>query len=427
LLIADPAVLKSVSPSQAFVGQTVTFTLTVTNDGNTPVTSVVITDPISSFLDIVQLTSTKGTTAINGHSAVFNIGTVNPGEVITLTIVTRVNNTAVATTDIVNVATLTHNSNGTTTSETSNSVTFRILGQPSLPITGEESPASDANRPAQLAWIISWVFIFMGLILSAYGIYHLRGAGAHRQKARVYVEIGVALLLISFIWGVSGLRLLQGEATAVSVPSGQHLQLVSSSTAQPNPFLPAVVIVVPTSTPEPIETLPAYPTPTPPPAAVAPGPTTTALDSSSVTRILIPSQKVDAEVKYIPFDGLSWDMKGLRQEVAWLGNTSWPGLGSNTALAGHITLKGGILGPFHYLDKLEPSAEIIVYTEQNAYTYTVREQHTVEPTDLSVTEVTQTPQITLITCTDWDQQTKTFLRRRIVVADLVAVTSLPQP
>jgi hypothetical protein len=65
------------------------------------------------------------------------------------------------------------------------------------------------------------------------------------------------------------------------------------------------------------------------------------IDTSPVNRIIIPVLAVDKIVKYVPYDGFTWMIAGLQQEVAWLGDTSWPGLGSNTALAAHVTLRTG--------------------------------------------------------------------------------------
>jgi CheY-like chemotaxis protein len=92
-----------------------------------------------------------------------------------------------------------------------------------------------------------------------------------------------------------------------------------------------------------------------------------------VERIVIPGLLLDTIVKYVPYDGYSWMINGLRDEVAWMGNTSWPGLGSNTGLAGHVTVAGYGDGPFRHLDELLPGDVVVLYTEKNSYTYHVRE------------------------------------------------------
>ena len=102
-----------------------------------------------------------------------------------------------------------------------------------------------------------------------------------------------------------------------------------------------------------------------------------------------------------------------------MGNTSWPGLGSNTALAGHVTVTGLGDGPFRHLDELQAGEVVILYTEKNVYTYNVRDHRVTDDGDMSVILATDNPQITLITCIDWDQESRTYLRRLVVFADLV--------
>jgi len=170
-------------------------------------------------------------------------------------------------------------------------------------------------------------------------------------------------------------------------------------------------------------TLPVFPIPTPTfiPTASSDGETP---DTSPVVRLVIPALSVDAEVKYVPFDEETWLISGLKQEIAWLGNSSWPGLGGNTALAGHVTVRGIGNGPFRYLDQLKTGDTLKVYTERAIYTYRVREQIVVGENDLWIVESTATSQLTLITCTDWNKDFQTYLKRLVVFADLEGSTPI---
>lgn len=107
-----------------------------------------------------------------------------------------------------------------------------------------------------------------------------------------------------------------------------------------------------------------------------------------------------------------------------MGNTSWPGLGSNTALAGHVTLRTGADGPFRYLDELKSGDLVYVYTDENMYSYSVRDILQVDQTDMDVVKATENSILTLITCSDWDSASETYLKRLIVVSDLVNVKSM---
>jgi sortase A len=128
---------------------------------------------------------------------------------------------------------------------------------------------------------------------------------------------------------------------------------------------------------------------------------------------------LDTVVKYVPFDGVTWMIAGLRQEVAWMGDTSWPGLGGNTGLAGHVTVAGMGDGPFRHLDELPTGEVVLLYTEKNIYTYQVRESKVTDDGDLSVISPTNDAQITLITCVDWDEDNHLYLNRLVVFADLI--------
>lgn len=181
------------------------------------------------------------------------------------------------------------------------------------------------------------------------------------------------------------------------------------------PFMPAYKFV----TPEPYTPLPDYPIPSP--VIQKTQESGAPLDTSPIIRLVIPTLDVDAIVKYVPYNEttLTWQIDGLREEIAWLGNTSWPGLGSNTVLAGHITVRGLGNGPFRYLENISPGDQLTVYTEANKYTYQVREQVVVNETDMAVTLPTVGTQLTLITCTGWDDELDLYRFRRVVFADMV--------
>ncbi|MBI5828716.1 MAG: sortase [Chloroflexi bacterium] len=90
-------------------------------------------------------------------------------------------------------------------------------------------------------------------------------------------------------------------------------------------------------------------------------------------------------------------------------------------LAGHVALRNIGQGPFYAIGLLRAGDEVRVYTEKNVYTYAVREQQTVQPTDLGVTAATGPPQLTLLTCSGWDAAAHAYTQRLVVMADLVRV------
>ena len=142
---------------------------------------------------------------------------------------------------------------------------------------------------------------------------------------------------------------------------------------------------------------------------------------NSYDQIVIPSLKINTPIVPKQYAELSWDLTALGQDVALLENIPNQTSGKNIVLAGHVTVRDGSNGPFRYLWKMEPGDTILLKKGDLTYTYSVREQVLVFPDDISVLEDSQSEQLTLITCTTWDEDTLSYLRRRVITADLESV------
>ena len=103
----DPAIAKSVDPTKAAIGDKVTFTIEVTNNGTVAATNVVVVDPLPANLDIVSAKSSpSGTVDLSTPGTVkVTIASVSPGDLFTIKIITTVN--GLGTPPINNTATLT--------------------------------------------------------------------------------------------------------------------------------------------------------------------------------------------------------------------------------------------------------------------------------------------------------------------------------
>jgi uncharacterized repeat protein (TIGR01451 family) len=90
----DPAVTKLGDPSQAEIGDTVTYTIEVFNNGTQNATNVVVVDTKPDFLNIVSVVVVPAgpTVTISGNTLTVNIGTVAPSDRFTITVETVVNN-----------------------------------------------------------------------------------------------------------------------------------------------------------------------------------------------------------------------------------------------------------------------------------------------------------------------------------------------
>ncbi len=131
--IADPVIVKLVDPQLALPGETVVYTITVTNKGTLAAQNVVVTDTVPAVLQLLSTSTTQGTVTTSGNTATFNVGTVAPGQVITLIIKAKIRPDAPTPSDVTNTATM---------GDKSASALLRIT-KGVLPATGE--PPEDAS------------------------------------------------------------------------------------------------------------------------------------------------------------------------------------------------------------------------------------------------------------------------------------------
>jgi len=106
-------------------------------------------------------------------------------------------------------------------------------------------------------------------------------------------------------------------------------------------------------------------------------------------RLQIPAIGVDHPV--VQGDGWEQLKKGVGQHIG----SPNPGEKGNLVLSAHNDIFGEI---FRDLDKLKPGDEIIVFTSQRTYTYSVQQYQIVEPTQVEVMAPSQEPVVTLISC-----------------------------
>jgi LPXTG-site transpeptidase (sortase) family protein len=146
--IADPAIFKTADPVQASVGESVTFTLTVTNKGNSPAPNVVITDALPAIFDVTAVnvsgapfgTSVNVTPPIGTGSAPYTVvvtlgGDLDVTDVVAIEIVTTVNGQG--NPPISNTASLTTTAQTDVVSNNSDTVTITVrTPRLKLPSTG---------------------------------------------------------------------------------------------------------------------------------------------------------------------------------------------------------------------------------------------------------------------------------------------------
>lgn len=128
--------------------------------------------------------------------------------------------------------------------------------------------------------------------------------------------------------------------------------------------------------------------------------------SEQAQRIQIGTIGVDAPV--VMGDSAEQLKKGVGQNLI---NPINPGEKGNLVLSAHNDIYGEI---FRDLDQLKAGDEIIIYTNQRSYVYTVRETKIVEFDEVEVMAPTREPVVTLISCYPY----RVDKQRIIVIADL---------
>ncbi|HYF65822.1 MAG TPA: hypothetical protein VD886_23535 [Herpetosiphonaceae bacterium] len=140
-VISPVSISKTVNPNNGLPNDLITFSIQVRNNETQRQTNVVVTDRILDFLEIVSVTTTKGTVTTNGQDIRVDIGTLEPGETVTITITVRIRPTAQPGDTGINVADVTSsNPSGTSTSTTSNPVAISVGQAPPSGLPNTSSP-----------------------------------------------------------------------------------------------------------------------------------------------------------------------------------------------------------------------------------------------------------------------------------------------
>jgi len=131
----------------------------------------------------------------------------------------------------------------------------------------------------------------------------------------------------------------------------------------------------------------------------------------------IPKIGLNSQVVGIPYQGNTWNVQWLSNDVGHLEGTAYPTHFGNSVIAGHLNLPDGTDGPFADIHQLAWGDQIIIHLDGHDYVYEVREIFQTNPNDLDIlVKDGNYDWLTLITCKDYDPATQSFGLRTVVVA-----------
>jgi uncharacterized repeat protein (TIGR01451 family) len=174
--LGDPVISKTGDPSCCEPGDPVSFTITVTNVGTGNATNVVVEDTLPPELILLSVVPSKGLLTVNGNYFQVVIGTVAPGEVVTIIIQAIVGEGSPVDIVITNIARLESDQGPR---ESSFNVAIKAAGQcqtpPILPPTGQ--PMAEPEAAVSL-WLLA-----AGLLVLLFGV-----VLTVRTRARVPID-----------------------------------------------------------------------------------------------------------------------------------------------------------------------------------------------------------------------------------------------
>jgi LPXTG-site transpeptidase (sortase) family protein len=146
-------------------------------------------------------------------------------------------------------------------------------------------------------------------------------------------------------------------------------------------------------------------------------PTLTPVPNAPVRQIIFPGAHVVASIVPSYRVGDSWETRYLGDSVGLLEGASWlDDPGGNIVLVGHVEDAEGHPGPFAYLFNAQVGDVILLRDGDRRLTYRVSSIQKTAPDDLHILAQDGQRRITMITCSDWDLKSGTYLSRLVAIA-----------
>jgi LPXTG-site transpeptidase (sortase) family protein len=145
------------------------------------------------------------------------------------------------------------------------------------------------------------------------------------------------------------------------------------------------------------------------------------LYTPSNLRIEIPVLGVKTNIVGVEFRKGNWDVSWLQDQAGWLNGSAYPTWSGNSLITAHSVNTDGKPGVFSNLKNLRTGDYVFVYNSGYRYTYQVVSNELVQPGDPSVLKHEDRSYLTLITCDTYDEVSGMYLLRVSVGAVLLDV------
>lgn len=140
--------------------------------------------------------------------------------------------------------------------------------------------------------------------------------------------------------------------------------------------------------------------------------------------IAFPGASMSAPIVPAGRNGGTWETRHLGDYVGHLVGTSWfDDPGGNIVLAGHVENASGAPGPFAHLFEADPGDMVVLREGEREERFTVTIIEEAEPDEVRYLAQDGRRRVTLVTCTEWDVESKTYQGRLIVVAEPAPATA----
>ena len=188
-----PSLKVSVQPAEAKINENFTFAIEVGNNGTGPTTNNIVLDAFPTYIDVLTVTTSRGTITKLAHSFVVTIGEIVPLERITIVAGVKVNSTLTRTETVANVITLTYDVSKSMTA----SVNYKVVFQ-TLPPTGELPLNWRSAQFEPIAMLPGLIVLGLGAGLLTYGIW---SKVVKKKNTLWMITVGSLMIIVGFIMG----------------------------------------------------------------------------------------------------------------------------------------------------------------------------------------------------------------------------------